>query len=122
MTLSELYQRIGGDYDQALRVLRVEKLMDKHIRKLTKNGVIDNLLDAGRDMDPARLFEAAHAAKGVCANLGLTKLADGASQLAEEFRPGNGRRLTDDQVAAKLADIAALYAVTAEDIRQYENG
>ena len=43
-------------------------------------------------------------------------------QLAEEFRPGNGRRLTDDQVAAKLADIAALYAVTAEDIRQYENG
>ena len=40
MTLQELYQMIDGDYDQALRVLRMDKLLDKHIRKLTKNGVI----------------------------------------------------------------------------------
>ena len=33
MTLPELYQTIGGDYDQALRVLHIEKLIDKHIRK-----------------------------------------------------------------------------------------
>ena len=47
MTLQELYQQIGGDYDQALRVLRVEKLVDKHIRKLTKNGLIEALVGAG---------------------------------------------------------------------------
>ena len=29
MTLQELYIEIGGDYDQAVRVLRVEKLIDK---------------------------------------------------------------------------------------------
>lgn len=120
MTLQELYQAIDGDYDQALRVLRMEKLMDKHIRKLTKNGVLENLLDAGRGMDPTRLFEAAHAAKGVCGNLGLTKLAADASDLAEEFRPGNSRRLSDGEVAEKLAEVEALYQKTADGIRRYE--
>ena len=48
MTLRELYSEIGGDYDQALRVLRVEKLIDKHIRKLTSNGVVEGLVDAAK--------------------------------------------------------------------------
>jgi len=120
MTLEELYRDIGGDYSQALRVLRVEKLLDKHIRKLTKNGVIDNLLDAGRAMDPTQLFEAAHAAKGVCANLGLTGLANAASELAEEYRPGNPRHLSDAEVADRLRAIEGLYRTTAEGIRRYE--
>ena len=36
MTLKELYIEIGGDYDRALSVLRIEKLIDKHIRKLPR--------------------------------------------------------------------------------------
>ena len=40
MTLQELYQHIGADYERALRVLRMDKLLDKHIRKLLQNGVI----------------------------------------------------------------------------------
>ena len=32
MTIQELYGKIGGDYEQALRVLRMDKLLDKHIR------------------------------------------------------------------------------------------
>ena len=56
MTLQELYQNIDGNYDQAIRVLRIEKLMDKHIRKLTKNGVVDKLIEAGKEKDPVQLF------------------------------------------------------------------
>ena len=58
MTLQELYQSIGGDYEQALRVLRMDKLIDKHIRKLAGNGVVDRLLSAGKTMDAVQLFEA----------------------------------------------------------------
>ena len=122
MTLQELYQMIDGDYDQALRVLRMDKLLDKHIRKLTKNGVITQLLTAGETMDPTALFEAAHAAKGVCANLGLVKLSEAASEIAEEFRPGNPRRFTDAEVKEKLAAIGALYKKTADGIQRYEEG
>ena len=120
MTLRELYQEIGGDYDQALRVLRVEKLIDKHIRKLTQNGVVDQLLAAGESMDAARLFEAAHAAKGVCGNLGLSHLSEMASELAEEYRPGNPRRMTDEQVRRKLDEIAEAYRRAEAGIRRYE--
>jgi len=119
MTIQELYQRIGGDYDQAIRVLRVEKLVDKHIRKLCQNGTVEKLLQAGKSMEPTELFETAHAAKGVCANLGLPQLAGLASRIAEEFRPGNPRTMTDAEVARKLAELSEIYARTAEGIRLY---
>ena len=95
MTLEELYQIIDGDYEKAMRVLRVEKLLDKHIRKLPKNGVVDNVIAAGKDLDPTTMFETTHAMKGVCLNLGLNKLAEAASELSEEFRPGTDRELDD---------------------------
>ena len=120
MTLEELYRTIGGDYDQAIRVLRKEKLVDKHIRKLPANGVVEALLNAGQTMDPVQLFETAHAVKGVCANLGLKELADAASEIAEEYRPGNARTLTEAEVQEKLSAISRLYQRAADGIRQYE--
>ena len=120
MTLQELYQNIGGDYDQAIRVLRMEKLVDKHIRKLTKNGVVDALLAAGETMDPTQLFETAHAVKGVCANLGLTKISEAASEITENYRPGSDRRFSDEEISDKLKALAELYQKTSEGIAQYE--
>ena len=120
MTLQELYQIIGGDYDQALRVLRVEKLMDKHIRKFSNNGVVEAVLAAGETLDPTQMFETAHAVKGVCGNLGLTGLYELASELSDEFRPGNARQMSDEQVKEKLGELSALYQRAADGIRQYE--
>lgn len=122
MTLKELYQQIDGDYDQAVKVLRMEKLINKHICKLPKNGTVDALIAAGDTMDPTQLFETSHAVKGVGANLGLTALSAAASEISEEFRPGTGRDMTDDEVKAKLAAIKEMYAKTTEAIRRYEAG
>lgn len=120
MTLEELYASIDGDYSQALRVLRVEKLVNKHIRKLTKNGVVEKLIAAGESMDATELFESAHAAKGVCSNLGLVRLADLSSEIAEEFRPGNARKMSDAELAEKIGEVSELYNRTAAAIAQYE--
>ena len=120
MTLQELYKNIDGDYDQAIRILRVEKKKKKHIIKLTKSGVVDSLIDAGKDMDPVSLFERAHAVKGVCANLGLVKIADAASEISEEFRPGRSRNMTDEEVKEKIDSIKDIYTHTAEEIREFE--
>ncbi|MBQ3906917.1 MAG: Hpt domain-containing protein [Lachnospiraceae bacterium] len=120
MTLQELYETIGGDYDQALQVLRVDKLLDKHIRKFASSGVVEGLLGAGESMDQTELFEKAHACKGVCANLGLMKLSKLASEITEEYRPGNARTLSDEEVKDRIAAIRELYAQTAEGIRKYE--
>ena len=122
MTLKELYENIDGNYDQVIRVLRMEKLIDKHIRKVTQGGVIDKLLAAGKNMDPTEMFETAHTVKGFTANLGLTKLSELASQISEEFRPGKPRTMSDDEVAQKLSEMDALYQKTVEGIRQYIEG
>ena len=122
MTLQELYGNIGESYEHALRVLRVEKLVDKHIRKYPKNGVVDAVLEAGKTMDPTQLFEAAHAVKGISANLGLTGLSDLAAELTEEFRPGNARRHSDAEIAEILRKMESLYRKTAQEIQKYEEG
>ena len=122
MTLQELYSLIGGDYDQAVRVLRMDKLIDKHIRKLPTNGVVERLIDASKGNDPTELFEAAHAMKGVCANLGLVSLSEMASKITEEFRPGNPRNLSDAQVSEIIGKIEEMYKKTADGIQKYEQG
>ena len=121
MTLQELYAAIDGDYIQATKVLRVEKLIDKHIRRLPGNSVVGGLIDAGRAMDAAAIFENAHAMKGICSNLGLTKLAAAATLLSDEFRPGTSRELSDAEVAAKIDEVEAQFNKTKEEIERYEN-
>ena len=120
MTLTELYQEIDGSYEQATKVLRMDKLIDKHIRKFPKGGVPEAVIAAGGTMDPTALFESAHGMKGVCSNLGLTALAELASAVAEEFRPGKPRKLSDAEVKEILAKIETLYQKTADSIRRYE--
>ncbi len=120
MNLQELYQGMGEDYEQALRTLRVEKLVDKHIRRFPANPAAQTMVSASEKMDGPALFEAAHAAKGICGNLGLKSLYEMASELSEEFRPGNPRRLTDDQVRDRIDAFASRYQQAAEAIRRYE--
>ena len=121
MTLQELYQMIGGDYDQAMRVLRMEKLLDKHIRKVVKSEDMKALVNAGQDLDPVNLFERAHAIKGVSANLGLRELSDAASEIADEYRPGSTRHFSDEEVKEKLQRIREMYQQIVDGIRQYED-
>ena len=54
-------------------------------------------------------------------DLGLDKLADAANEISEEFRPGNPRRFSDDEVKAKLQSISILYQKTLDGIDQYLN-
>lgn len=122
MTLKELYQEIGADYDQAIRTLRMEKLMDKHIRKFPANGAVKEMLSSGEELDAQRIFESAHAVKGIAGNLGLKQMYELSSELSEEFRPGTPRELTDAEVRTKLQEARELYRNIIEAISRYEAG
>ena len=122
MTIRELYDVIGGNYDQAVRVMKSERLIDKYVRKLKNSHLDEMLAEAGAAMDAGRLFESAHAMKGVCSNLGLDELAKAADEITEEFRQGNARKLSDDAVRLKLSDIAEKYRVAVKGIEKYEQG
>ena len=122
MTIRELYDEIGGNYEQALKVMRADKLIDRYVRKLESSRLDEALNAAAETMDPAGLFESAHAMKGVCANLGLDALAQAAGVITEEFREGSPRKLSDGEVKDRLAELNALYSRAVTGIRRYAAG
>lgn len=122
MTVEELYHEIDGSYESAKKTLMMDKMIARFVVKLLDDPSCKKLLDAYGTGDAAGTFEGAHAMKGVCANLGLLKLSRLASDIAEEFRPGNTRRLTDEELAQKVADLRDLYGKTIEGISCFAAG
>ncbi len=122
MTIQELYAKIGGNYDQAQKIMKMDKLIDRYVRKLTTSGTYEKLAEAGKTMDPTLMFESAHAMKGVCANLGLDALSRAAGEITEEFRPGSARKLTDAEIKEKLAVLDEMYRRTVKGIEEYVAG
>lgn len=120
MTIQEIYEKIGGNYDHAVQIMRMDKMISKYLLKLTDSDVCDKLKEAAGSMDPGALFESAHAMKGVCANLGLDDLAAAVSEVTEEYRPGAGRKLSDDEVKAKLDEIFSKFEKTKAGIEEYK--
>lgn len=120
MTIQELYEQIGGNYNHAVQIMRMDKMISKYVLKLADSDVCDKLREAGASMDAAALFESAHAMKGVCANLGLDSLAAAVSEVTEEFRPGASRKFSDDEIKAKLDEIFAMYEKTKAGIEEYK--
>ncbi len=122
MTIQELYEKIGGNYEQAQKIMKMDKLIDRYVRKLATSGTYEKLAEAGKTLDPTLLFEAAHAMKGVCANLGLDALSHAAGEITEEFRPGSARKMTDAEVREKLAVLDEMYQKTVKGIEEYVAG
>lgn len=119
MTVQELYDSIGGSYDSAKRILQMDKLIGKFILKFLDDKSCEKLLTAWDAKDATAMFEGAHALKGVGANLGLNDLSAQASELAEEFRPGNERKLSDDEVTARVEALKAAYDKTIAGIQAF---
>ncbi len=88
MTLQECYAAMGGNYEEVLGRLRSDRLIQKFVLKFVDDGSYQLLLDsmASKNYDDA--FRAAHTIKGVCQNLGLTRLLNSSSQLSEALRHG----------------------------------
>lgn len=86
MTLEECYAAMGGDYDGAMNRLRSEKLLMKFVLKFLEDPNMETLRTALAAGDQDSAFRAAHTLKGLCLNLGFTKLGDSSSQLTEAVR------------------------------------
>ena len=119
MTVRELYESIGGSYESALKVMQMEKLVSKFIVRFLDDTTHDRLADAATRKDAVGMFEASHSMKGVCANLGLDSLSAKAARIADEFRPGRERTMSEDEVDALLASLEEQYARSIEGIRRF---
>ena len=120
MTLQELYTLAEGDYEAAKKVMMMDTLIRRMLPKYLEDHSCEKLLAAGEIMDPAGIFDAAHALKGVSASLGLARLSAEAGIVCEEFRPGKSRHLSDPELREHLEIIRALHEKAVSLIRQLD--
>ena len=119
MTLPELYAAIDGNFSAVKRILPSDALVEKFILRLIDEKSFERLKNAQASLDSKELFEAAHALKGICANLGLDALSAKASIIAEEFRPQKERQLSDAEVGEQLDQFCQKFEATRATLRQY---
>ena len=119
MTVQELYGRIGGSYENALKVMMNDMIIGKMIVKYLNDPGCEKLKAAAADLDPRQMFEAAHALKGASGNLALTDILALTSVLSDEFRPGHARTMTDEQVRAMVDEVIRLDEKVRTDIRAF---
>lgn len=88
MDLKECYAVFEGDYEGVLSRLRSEKMVQKFALKFLKDSSYDLLVRSLQEKNYEEAFRAAHTIKGVCQNLGFTKLGDSSSHLTDALRSG----------------------------------
>lgn len=116
MTLKDCYSIFGGDYESVLGRLISEKLVQKFIFKFLDDKSFELLKVSLEKSDYEEAFRAAHTIKGICQNLGFTKLLSSSSSLTEALRNKNYTN-TDELFSATESD----YLETVSAIKAFKS-
>ena len=111
MLTIDALRAFGANVDEGLgRCMKNEGFYLRMVRMACGDGNFEKLEKAAEDNDLTAGFEAAHALKGVLANLALTPLTNPVSELTELFRaktPGDYRH-TVKKILALRDELRAL--------------
>lgn len=88
MTIRQVYEEVGGDYDEVLARMLKEERVVKYLKRIEEEDYAHEIEEALAKEDYETAFRGAHNLKGVCANLGLSNLWKVASDLTETLRGG----------------------------------
>ena len=116
MTLQDCYKAMDADYDEVFGRLRSERLIQKFVLRFPDDGSYQLLLTSLESGDYAEAFRAAHTIKGVCQNLGMTRLGQSSSELTESLRSGAPGPQTDELLARVKED----YRQAVDAIRAFQ--
>ena len=113
MTIQECYAKMGADYQEVLRRLYNEAMIQKFVLLFLKDDSYQNLENALAAADVKTAFRAAHTLKGVCQNLGFSNLYVPAAELTETLR---ANRL--DGTEEQFEQVKKQYKITTDAIRE----
>ncbi len=88
MTLQEFYQKLGGDYEEVLQRLTKEERIERFVLRFLTDDSYELLCDAMAVENYEEVFRAVHTLKGVCLNLGFSKLLVASAAMTEAVRGG----------------------------------
>ena len=117
MELRELYENIGGDYDEVMMRFMKEERVNRFIPMFLKDGSFAELQKAVAEQDWNTAFRAAHTLKGVAGNMSFERLRAVDSDLTEAIRGGvplQDITLYEKVCAEYEAEVALIQAYLAE--------
>ena len=117
MTIQECYAQLQGDYEDVLARLRTDRLVQKFMLKFLDDPSYDALCAAMAAHDREEAFRAAHTIKGVCQNLGFTRLYASSAALCDALR-----ECWSDDAEPLAQTVAEDYRRTVDAIRQFREG
>lgn len=86
MTIQECYELTGSDYEDARTRLGSESLLQRFALKFLEDPTFQELCAAMEKADGEAAFRAAHTLKGICLNLGFTRLGTVSAELTDSMR------------------------------------
>ena len=86
MNVNEFYQKVDGDYTDAVNRLQNDVLIRKFLKMLPKDNSMTLLSEAVAASDAEKAFRAVHTLKGMALNLSLAALANACSAMTELLR------------------------------------
>lgn len=108
MDLKELYDQIGGNYQETISRLPSEPMVKKFVLKYPADPTYAQLQAAIAQKDWETAFRAAHTLKGVAQNLGLDRLYTAVFALTEQLRGGKPMQNEQDWLAVQQAQKTVL--------------
>lgn len=115
MTVKEMYDVIGGDYQRILGLFaNSEAMVRKFCLKFLDDRSFENLCKYVEEGDTAEAFRMAHTLKGICRNLCFDKLGASSFAITESLRNA------DSTEAAKLLlpEVEADYELTVNAVKE----
>lgn len=83
MTVNEFYQKVDGDYTDAINRLQSDVLIRKFLKMLPGDNSMTLLAEAVEKSEVEQAFRAVHTLKGMALNLSLSALAEVCSAMTE---------------------------------------
>lgn len=118
MTIEACYAEIGGNYEEIKKRLPNTGLIEKLVGKFLEDKSFDSLCEEMKAGNRGDAFRAAHTLKGVCANLGFTRLLNSTSILTEELRHESD--VISNDAFVFMENVREDYQITVTAIQSYK--
>ena len=86
MSVKELYESFGGDYNRAVQTMMNDAFISRMLTKFIEKNSYDDVILSYQNNDMKGIFEASHSLKGVCGNLSLTPMFNVLVEMVEPLR------------------------------------
>lgn len=112
MTIRECYKKMNGDFDDVMQRLGSESFIQRFMLRFLDDTSFQMIKDGIANGDVDLAFRGAHTLKGVCSNLGFSKLCEASSELTEILRSRNLKGYE-----AAFNKVETQYQITVEAIQ-----